>query len=178
MLQIGTAVAVVAITALQLANVDNWKDLWNSKLCKASADPTNSSVCTYIYAVGAVSIALTIIIGLMQVGSVGLVWMSESEGLVGAAATATLPRGACQAGAISHALQLPGSSQNAGAGCLVAALQPSQLTGLHRSCPRVTGFQHCQPGTALYASTGWHVLVQASKCLESSVCTCSDVQGR
>lgn len=83
--------AVVAITALQLANVDNWKDLWNSKLCKASADPTNSSVCTYIYAVGAVSIALTIIIGLMQVGSVGLVWMSESEGLVGAAATATLP---------------------------------------------------------------------------------------
>lgn len=71
MLQIGTAVAVVAITALQLANVDNWKDLWNSKLCKASADPTNSSVCTYIYAVGAVSIALTIIIGLMQVGSVG-----------------------------------------------------------------------------------------------------------
>jgi hypothetical protein len=80
MLQIGTAVAVVTITALQLANVDTWKDLWNSKLCKASADPTNSSVCTYIYAVGAVSIALTIIIGLMQVGSMGQGWVRESEG--------------------------------------------------------------------------------------------------
>lgn len=65
-LQIGTAVAVVAITALQLANVENWRDLYNTKLCKASADPTNSSVCTYIYAVGAVSVAMTIIIGLMQ----------------------------------------------------------------------------------------------------------------
>lgn len=65
-LQIGTAVAVLAITALQLANVDTWKDLWNSKLCKAGPDPTNSSVCTYLYAVGGVSIVLTIIIGLMQ----------------------------------------------------------------------------------------------------------------
>lgn len=155
--------AVVAITALQLANVDNWKDLWNSKLCKASADPTNSSVCTYIYAVGAVSIALTIIIGLMQVGSVGLVWMSESEGLVGAAATATLPRGACQAGAISHALQLPGSSQNAGAGCLVAALQPSQLTGLHRSCPRVTGS---------LTLPAWHRTVR----FDRLACTCTGQQ--
>lgn len=67
-LQIGTAVAVLAITALQLANVENWKDLYQTKLCKASGDPTNTSVCTYIYAVGAVSIVLTIIIGLLQVG--------------------------------------------------------------------------------------------------------------
>lgn len=161
--------AVVAITALQLANVDNWKDLWNSKLCKASADPTNSSVCTYIYAVGAVSIALTIIIGLMQVGSVGLVWMIESEGLVGAAATATLPRGACQAGAISHALQLPGRCLVAaleGAGCLVAALQPSQLTGLHRSCPRVTGS---------LTLPAWHRTVRFDRL--ACTCTCQQVPG-
>jgi hypothetical protein len=57
---------VLAITALQLANVEDWKDLYQAKLCKASGDPTNTSVCTYIYAVGAVSICLTIIIGLLQ----------------------------------------------------------------------------------------------------------------
>lgn len=65
--QIGTAVAVVAITALQLANVDSWSGVMNMKLCKASADPQNLTVCTYIYAVGGVSILLTIVIGLMQV---------------------------------------------------------------------------------------------------------------
>jgi hypothetical protein len=74
---------VVAITALQLANVENWRDLYNTKLCKASADPTNSSVCTYIYAVGAVSVAMTIIIGLMQV-------CAEWEGL------STLAAAVCQ----------------------------------------------------------------------------------
>ena len=66
-LQIGTAVAVIAITALQLANVDSWRGLMDMKLCKASADPENLTVCTYIYAVGGVSIVMTILIGLMQV---------------------------------------------------------------------------------------------------------------
>lgn len=35
-------------------------------MCKASADPTNTQVCTYIYAVGGVSIVMTLIIGLLQ----------------------------------------------------------------------------------------------------------------
>jgi hypothetical protein len=99
-LQIGTAVAVVAITALQLANVENWKDLYQAKLCKASGDPTNTSVCTYIYAVGAVSIVLTIIIGLLQVRQQQRMGGSEREGDSGwaqllARANATTRQGAC-----------------------------------------------------------------------------------
>lgn len=70
---------MVAITALQLANVDNWRGIMNMKLCKASADPENLSVCTYIYAVGGVSIVLTIIIGLMQVGGGGRVRGTSSS---------------------------------------------------------------------------------------------------
>lgn len=65
--QIGTAVAVLAITAVQLAGVDSWQGLLNQRMCKASADPTNLQVCTYIYAVGGVSIVMTILIGLLQV---------------------------------------------------------------------------------------------------------------
>jgi hypothetical protein len=70
-LQIGTAVAVIAITAINLGNVQSWQDVLklNQKFCLASADPKNMSVCTYIYAVGAVSIVLTILIGLLQVSS-------------------------------------------------------------------------------------------------------------
>lgn len=70
-LQIGTAVAVIAITAINLGNVQSLQDVWklNQKFCLASADPKNMSVCTYIYAVGAVSIVLTILIGLLQVSS-------------------------------------------------------------------------------------------------------------
>uniref|UniRef100_A0A383VUI7 MARVEL domain-containing protein n=1 Tax=Tetradesmus obliquus TaxID=3088 RepID=A0A383VUI7_TETOB len=68
LLQIGTAVAVIAITAINLGNVQSLQDVWklNQKFCLASADPKNMSVCTYIYAVGAVSIVLTILIGLLQ----------------------------------------------------------------------------------------------------------------
>eukprot|EP00878_Enallax_costatus_P020428 GHUV01021599.1.p1 GENE.GHUV01021599.1~~GHUV01021599.1.p1 ORF type:complete len:219 (+),score=59.95 GHUV01021599.1:439-1095(+) len=68
LLQIGTAVAVIAITAVQLANVKslNFQELWNQKICLASANYKDLSVCTYIYAVGGVSIVLTIIIGLLQ----------------------------------------------------------------------------------------------------------------
>jgi hypothetical protein len=68
-LQIGTAVAVIAITAINLGNVQSLQDVLklNQKFCLASADPKNMSVCTYIYAVGAVSIVLTILIGLLQV---------------------------------------------------------------------------------------------------------------
>eukprot|EP00882_Tetradesmus_deserticola_P010002 GHRQ01010568.1.p1 GENE.GHRQ01010568.1~~GHRQ01010568.1.p1 ORF type:complete len:228 (+),score=80.51 GHRQ01010568.1:1627-2310(+) len=68
LLQIGTAVAVIAITAVNLGNVQSFQDVLklNQKFCLASADPKNMSVCTYIYAVGAVSIVLTIIIGLLQ----------------------------------------------------------------------------------------------------------------
>ncbi|KAF8057859.1 Slbp [Scenedesmus sp. PABB004] len=67
-LQLGTAVAVIAITAVQLAGVDSfaWAEVINQKQCLASADPKNLSVCTYIYAVGGVSIAMTLIIGLLQ----------------------------------------------------------------------------------------------------------------
>jgi hypothetical protein len=70
-LQIGTAVAVIAITAVNLGNVQSLQDVLklNQKFCLASADPKNMSVCTYIYAVGAVSIVLTILIGLLQVSS-------------------------------------------------------------------------------------------------------------
>jgi len=67
--QIGTAVAVIAITAVQLANVTSWQGLLDQKLCMASADPRNLNVCTYIYAVGGVSIVMTIIIGLLQVST-------------------------------------------------------------------------------------------------------------
>lgn len=58
--------AVVSITALQLGNVDSWKGLMNQKLCKAGPDPQNTSVCTYLYAVGGVSILMTIVLGLLQ----------------------------------------------------------------------------------------------------------------
>lgn len=81
---------MLAITALQLANVEDWKDLYQAKLCKASGDPTNTSVCTYIYAVGAVSIVLTIIIGLLQVRGAWAV-----GGSVAAAPTKLLPASAC-----------------------------------------------------------------------------------
>lgn len=70
-MQLGTAVAVIAITAVQLANVSSFtiQDIWNQKICLASANFKDLSVCTYIYAVGAVSIVLTIVIGLLQVSS-------------------------------------------------------------------------------------------------------------
>jgi uncharacterized membrane protein len=68
LLQLGSAVAVIAITAVQLANVSSFsfQDLWNQKICLASANFKDLSVCTYIYAVGGVSIVLTILIGLLQ----------------------------------------------------------------------------------------------------------------
>eukprot|EP00879_Flechtneria_rotunda_P002133 GHRR01002315.1.p1 GENE.GHRR01002315.1~~GHRR01002315.1.p1 ORF type:complete len:224 (+),score=69.14 GHRR01002315.1:345-1016(+) len=66
LLQIGTAVAVIAITAIQLANVQTFQGFMDQNVCLASGDPSNISVCTYIYAVGGVSIALTIVIGLLQ----------------------------------------------------------------------------------------------------------------
>lgn len=58
--------AVIAITAMQLANVTALRDLLNQKVCLASANPTNLGVCTYIYAVGGVSLVFTIAIGLLQ----------------------------------------------------------------------------------------------------------------
>lgn len=68
-MQIGTAVAVIAITAMQLGNVQTWQDVvqLNQKVCLLSDQPKNMATCTYIYAVGGVSIVLTIVIGLLQV---------------------------------------------------------------------------------------------------------------
>lgn len=68
-MQLGTAVAVIAITAVQLANVNSFsfQEIWNQKICLATADYKNLGICTYIYAVGGVSIVLTILIALLQV---------------------------------------------------------------------------------------------------------------
>lgn len=85
-MQIGTAVAVIAITAVQLANVNslNFHELWNQKICLASANYQDLSVCTYIYAVGAVSIVLTILIGLLQVRAAATVGeATAAEGVFG-----------------------------------------------------------------------------------------------
>lgn len=66
LLQIATAVTVIAITAVQLAGVQAWDQVLNQKQCLFSADPSNTAVCTYVYAVGGVSVVFTILIGLLQ----------------------------------------------------------------------------------------------------------------
>ena len=67
--QLGTAIAVLAITAVRLGGVQDIQGLTNQSVCLLSGDTANKNPCYYAYAVGAISIVLTILIGLLQVGA-------------------------------------------------------------------------------------------------------------
>ncbi|GBF97431.1 hypothetical protein Rsub_09597 [Raphidocelis subcapitata] len=67
-LQLGTALAIVAIIALHLAGVE-WQrpqTLLSSTTCLLSQDG-GTALCYYAYALGAVSVLFTLAIGLLQV---------------------------------------------------------------------------------------------------------------
>jgi len=65
---LGTAITIIAITALRLAGVDlrQFQTLWQQKQCGLS-DTGNTAICLYAYALGVVSIIFSLAIGLMQV---------------------------------------------------------------------------------------------------------------
>jgi hypothetical protein len=70
-LQVGTAITVISIVAVQLSNVSSIQEFAGSlddsvKTCLLSSDPTNGSVCNYAYLVGGLSIVLTVVIGILQ----------------------------------------------------------------------------------------------------------------
>jgi hypothetical protein len=72
-LQLGTAVAVLAITAIRLQEITSWgqvPSIWNSsrQVCYMGPNVESATLCRYTYAVGAISIILTVSIGLLQVG--------------------------------------------------------------------------------------------------------------
>ncbi len=74
LVQVGTAITVISIVAVQLSNVSTIQEFAGSlddsvKTCLLSSDPTNGSVCNYAYLVGGLSIGLTVVIGILQVSA-------------------------------------------------------------------------------------------------------------
>jgi preprotein translocase subunit SecG len=98
--QLGTAVAVLCITAIRLQEISSWgqvSSIWNSsrQVCYMGPNVASATLCRYTYAVGAISILLTICIGLLQVGA-GLCGTSPPPAAAMHAATqGSAPHGPC-----------------------------------------------------------------------------------